>query len=108
MTQKTKRIIAGALAAALAVLVVLGSGTTIATALGGERATAITGAALDKASAAALTYVGEGRVTETEVGDEDGYYEVELTHDNGSQADVQLDENFKVLGQEADSDEVDD
>ncbi len=103
------RVFAGALAVAvLAILVVLGSGTAIATALGGEREAAITGAALGKASAAALAYVGEGWVTETEVGDEDGYYEVEITRDNGSQVDVQLDENFKVLGQEADSDEVED
>jgi hypothetical protein len=36
----------------------------------------ITGSALDQASAAALDYIGEGRVTGTEVGDEEGYYEV--------------------------------
>lgn len=68
----------------------------------------ITGDALDKASAAALRYVGEGRVTDTEVGDEDGYYEIEITLENGRQVDVHLDENFDVLGQEADGDEVDD
>ena len=33
--------------------------------------TPITGSALDKASAAALEHTGEGRVTETEVGDEE-------------------------------------
>lgn len=62
----------------------------------------ITGEALDKASAAALDYIGEGRVTETEVGDEEGYYEVEITLDDGSQVDVHLDEAFNVLGHEAD------
>ena len=50
------------------------------------------GPALDKASAAALEHTGEGRVTETEVGDEESYYEVEVTLDDGSQVDVQLDE----------------
>ena len=57
----------------------------------------ITGDALTKASAAALAYTGEGKVTETEVNDEDSYYEVEVTLDNGHQIDVQLDENFKVV-----------
>lgn len=61
---------------------------------------AITGEALEKASAAALEYMGEGRVTDTEVGDEEGYYEIELTLDDGSEVDVHLDENFNVLGHE--------
>jgi hypothetical protein len=60
---------------------------------------AITGTELDQASAAALAYVGEGQVTGTEMGDEEGYYEIEVTLDNGSQVDVHLDENFNVLGQ---------
>ena len=66
--------------------------------------TPITGSALDKASAAALEHTGEGRVTETEVGDEESYYEVEVTLDDGSQVDVQLDEDFNVVGDEADDD----
>ena len=57
----------------------------------------ITGDALAKASAAALAYTGGGKVTETEVGDEESYYEVEVTLDNGKQTDVQLDENFNVV-----------
>ncbi len=62
----------------------------------------ITGMALEQASAAALEYMGEGQVTETEVGDEEGYYEVEITLDDGRQVDVHLDEAFNVLGHEAD------
>ena len=69
---------------------------------GGEVDRAISGSALDKASAAALDHTGGGRVTETEVGDEESYYEVEVTRDDGSQTDVQLDRNFNVVGQEAD------
>ena len=38
-----------------------------------------------------VTHTGEGKVTETEVGDEESYYEVEITLDDGSQVDVQLD-----------------
>ena len=67
-----------------------------------ESETAITGDALTKASAAALAHTGGGQVTETEVGDEESYYEVEVTLADGSQVDVQLDENFNVVGSEAD------
>src|SRR3989344_5368268 len=63
----------------------------------------ITGSALEMASTAALDYIGQGRVTDTEIGDEDGYYEVEITLDDGSQVDVYLDENFNVIGHESDS-----
>ena len=57
----------------------------------------ITGAALERAEAAALAHTGGGRVTETEVGDEESYYEVEVTREDGSQVDVQLDRNFTVV-----------
>ena len=43
------------------------------------------------------------KVTETEEGDEESYYEVELTLDDGSQVDVQLDRDLNVVGQSADS-----
>lgn len=56
----------------------------------------------EKAERAALNHVGEGRVTETEEGDEESYYEVEVTRDDGSQVDVQLDRRFNVVGQEED------
>lgn len=46
---------------------------------------------------------GQRRVTETEVGDEEGAYEVEVTLDNGTETDVHLDKNFTVLGSEAES-----
>lgn len=68
---------------------------------------AITGNELQLASVAALKYIGEGRVTDTEIGDEDGNYEVEVTLNNGKQVDVHLDENFNVLGHESDGNEDD-
>jgi hypothetical protein len=64
----------------------------------GEAETPITGAALDQASAAALAFTGAGTVTDTEVGDEESYYEVEVTFDDGSAVDVQLNEAFGVVG----------
>jgi uncharacterized membrane protein YkoI len=62
----------------------------------------ITGTALDKATAAALEHTGGGSVSDTEVGDEESLYEVEVTLDGGRQVDVQLDEEFNVVGREAD------
>jgi uncharacterized membrane protein YkoI len=93
--------------AAAGAIVVGGTGAGIAAANGGDddgTDTPITGQALDKASAAALEETGEGRVTETEVGDEESYYEVEVTLDDGTQVDVQLDERFQVVGSSADDD----
>ena len=98
-------IIAGA---ALAVGVA-GGAAGIASAAGGDGAEApISGDALDKATAAALAHTGEGTVSETEVGDEDSYYEVEVTLDDGSQVDVQLDEGFNVVDTMADDETPDD
>jgi uncharacterized membrane protein YkoI len=86
-------------------VVVAGAGAGIAVAAGGDDAEApITGDALRRASAAALAHTGGGRVSETEVGDEDSYYEVEVTLDDGSQVDVQLDRRFEVVGSSADDD----
>ena len=109
MDRKTKWIVGGALVVAVIAVAVISGGAGIAVATGTrDDDKPITGDALDKASAAALEHIGGGRVTETEVGDEDGYYEVEVTLDDGSQVDVHLDENFKVIGQEADDGPSDD
>ena len=66
------------------------------------------GSDLEQASAAALAHTGGGRVTETEVGDEESLYEVEVTLDDGSQVDVQLNERFDVVGTEQDGGGEDD
>jgi uncharacterized membrane protein YkoI len=68
----------------------------------------ITGDALAKASAAALQYTGGGTVTESEVGDEEGYYEVEVTMADGTEVDVHLDQNFNVIGSDTDKDDGED
>ena len=67
-----------------------------------ETETAITGDALDRASDAALAHTGGGRVTGSEIDDEESKYEIEVTLDNGDQVDVQLDEDFNVVGSEND------
>ena len=66
---------------------------------------AIEGTALARAKAAALRATGGGRVTETEVGDEEGAYEVEVTRADGSQVDVHLDRDFRPLGTAEDREE---
>jgi uncharacterized membrane protein YkoI len=58
---------------------------------------ALTGAVLQRASEAALAETGGGRVTATENEPDEGGYEVEVTLDDGSQVDVQLDSGFTVV-----------
>jgi uncharacterized membrane protein YkoI len=103
MERRTKLLIAGVAAVAL------GGGTAVGvSATGGDNDVPITGDALEKASAAALEATGEGRVSDTETGDEEGYYEVEVTLDDGSQVDVHLDEDYNLLSTEGDRDDVED
>src|SRR5262249_4154058 len=97
--KRSKAVIIGASALALGA-----GGAGIATATGaGEDSKPIGGRALEEASAAALKVTGNGKVTETEVGDEVSYYQVEVTKPDGSQIDVQLDRGFKVVSQAGDS-----
>ena len=95
--------VGAALVAALA-----GGGAAWATAGAGDNANPLAGSALDKATGAALAHVGGGTVTETEVGDDGAAYGVEVRLDDGSQVEVNLDENFNVLGQAADDDGAND
>jgi uncharacterized membrane protein YkoI len=108
MNAKLKR---GILAAAAVAALGLG-GAAIAGATGGGddaggkgddgAGKPITGSALDRAKAVALDHAGGGRVSDSEFQDEEGYYEVEVTRDDGSQVDVHLDSRFNVLDESAD------
>jgi uncharacterized membrane protein YkoI len=103
MTSRKNLVIAGACVAALAA-----GGAGVAAATGGDDSEQpITGSALDQAKAAALAETGGGTVTETESGDEESFYEVEVTRDDGSQVDVQLDRDFDVVGSETDDESED-
>ena len=57
-----------------------------------------TGPDIEKAKSIALDHTNGGRVSGTEVGDEEGYYEIEVTREDGSQLDVHLDRELNVLG----------
>ena len=88
------------IAAAVAMLVLLGAGVAYATA--DDSSSQPRGSNIDKAKSIALDQTNGGRVTGTEVGDEEGYYEVEVIKDDGSQVDVHLDRDFNVLSTPAD------
>ena len=102
MTRRTRYIVVAA------AVVAIGSGVgaaAVAATTGADNEPPITGTDLAQATRAALAHTGQGRVTETEVGDEDSYYEVEVTLDDGSQVDVQLDQDFNVVGAAADEED---
>ena len=108
MNRKLYWIAGSAAALLVAVVAVTLTATDVATSGDddvGDNSAPITGEALETASEAALAHTGEGRVTDTEVGDEESYYEVEVTLDNGDHVDVQLDEEFNVVGDELDAED---
>jgi uncharacterized membrane protein YkoI len=92
---------------AVVLLGAAGVGAAIATGDDDAGERPIEGPALERAEDAALAETGGGTVTGTEVGDEESLYEVEVTLDDGSQVDVQLDEDFQVVGSEGDSETED-
>jgi hypothetical protein len=96
----------GLVAAAVGLLLLVGAGVAYAT--GGDTSTQPTGDNIDKAKSVALDHTNGGTVTETEVEDEEGYYEIEVTRDDGSQTDVHLDRDFNVLSTSADNESPDD
>ena len=109
MRRRTKSLLA---AGTLGAVVLAGAGIAAANSHGAEDANEgpdvpITGADLDRASQVAVDHVGGGRVTGTEVGDEERYYEVEVTRADGTQVDVQLDEQFTVVSTEDEAGEGD-
>jgi hypothetical protein len=98
MDKRRKLIVSGAIAVA-----VLGVGAGVGIASSGDDEP-LTGTTEQRATEAALDHVGGGSVVETEMGDGGATYEVEIRKDDGSQVEVQLDENFNVTGSEGDDD----
>jgi len=100
MKNHRKILIIGGSALALAVG---GAGVAMATGAGDDgNGQPITGSALEKASSVALNETGGGKVSATEIRDEEGYYEVEVTKPDGSQVDVHLNKDFSVIDSSAD------
>jgi hypothetical protein len=91
------------IAAAVALLLLVGAGVAFATGSSSDSSEQqATGPGIEKAKSVALDHTNGGRVTGTEIGDEEGYYEVEVIRDDGSQVDVHLDRDFNVLSTPAD------
>ena len=95
----TRRYIVGGIAAVVVAAVAIAGGVAVA---GNGDDEPLTGETLTKAVAAALAHTGPGEVTETEIGDGDAAYEVEIRLPDGSQVEVELDANFEVIGSEPD------
>ena len=101
MRRRTKWIVGGVLAGAL---IIGGIGTGVAQQAASDDDQPLTGETYDRATAAALEATKGGKVTETEVGDDGAAYGVEVLLDDGRQVEVNLDREFKVIGQELDDD----
>jgi uncharacterized membrane protein YkoI len=89
-------------AAAAAMLLLVGAGVAYATGSGGDPSGQAAGTNLDKAKSVALQEVN-GQVTGSEVGDEEGAYQIEVTRPDGTQVDVNIDKNFNVINAQADN-----
>ncbi len=103
-TRKIPRKAVLAAGAVLGLAAIAGGGTAYALSSGDDDDTQgpIPAADREQAEEAALAETGGGTVTETEVDDEESKYEVEITLDDGTQVDVQLDEDFNVVSSEND------
>lgn len=91
------------LATAAAALVIAGAAATVSVATSSDDQP-LEGGDLERATAAALAHIGEGTVVDSEVGDDGAVFEAEVRLDDGSVVEVQLDEDFNVIGSTADDD----
>jgi uncharacterized membrane protein YkoI len=98
MNRRTKIVLATAAAAVVAGFAATGVATAADTGSDDSPDVPISGDALTRASEAALAETGGGEVADTEVESEENGYEVEVNLDDGRQVEVQLDENFAVVG----------
>jgi hypothetical protein len=87
-----------------AVAVVAATVGVAAPTVGSDDDTPLSGATLERASAAALQHTGGGTVVDSETGDDGAVYGVEIRLADGSQVEVTLDSEFKVIAQETDDD----
>ena len=100
MNRRTKLIATGAVAAAA---IAVGSGIAVASGTEEDDPPIPQGTALDRATEVALKEAGGGTVSGSE--QDDGGYEVEVTREDGSVLEVELDADFKVTGSEVDDDD---
>ena len=97
MQRRTRWIAAAGLAVAMV-------GGIAAASADGDSDQELTDSTRERAVAAALAATGGGTVLETEAGDDGAAYGVEVRLADGRQVEVNLDEAFRVVGQEPDED----
>ena len=105
-TLTRKRIVLIFAGAALVTVGIVGGAAAFSG--GADRDRPLPASQLEQAKQAALEETGGGSVTDTEVDDEESKYEVEVTLDDGTQVDVQLDADFHVVGDETEEEPEDD
>ena len=99
---RSKRVILPTLAAVVALGV---GGTVWASAASAD----VSGGERDRVAEAAVRAAGGGTASDVEAGDDQGVaYEVDVRKQDGSEVEVTLDKDLKVLGQEADTPDADD
>ena len=107
MNRRLLMILAGL--AAVAVLALVAGAIARATGTFDDGDHQLKGAQADRARAAALRFTGGGTANAVERDSEKGAtYEVEVTRKDGSTVDVRLDESFRLVTIDGDSDTADD
>lgn len=100
-----RRRITLAIATVVAVGAIAGGAVAFATSDSDEN---VTGSGADSAVTAALAATGGGTANSVELDDENGAkWEVEVTKTDGTTVDVRLDDSYKVVAVEGDSESAD-
>ncbi len=90
------------IAAVAALMLLVGASVAYANGSGSDPSGQATGTNLEKAKSVALDQVN-GQVSGSEVGDEEGAYQIEVTKADGTHVDVNIDKNFNVINAQADN-----
>ncbi len=107
LKRKMRIIIGAAVLAGAAVIATVGVAGAGDLGVGDSDDRPINAEARPRAEAAALEHTGGGQVTESEEGDEESLYEVEVTRPDRSAVEVHLDKDFTVVGEDVDDDGAD-
>lgn len=99
----SSRLIKISAAVVAAVALALGGAAWAIAGGGDDDGPGYTGPGAAEAKAAALAHTAGGTANAVEKDDEESAWEVEVTKPDGSTVDVQLDDHYKVVGVESDS-----
>lgn len=94
------------IATAVAVVALGAGGATWASVANADSDIDISSSDRDRVGSAAVQAVGGGTVIDVEAGDDGAAYEAEVRRTDGSEVEVTLDKDLKVIAQEAGEDDV--